>query len=93
VELYIPLYAYVACIGFVFPCGAALAMAGHGRIAGFASALLGTVQFSIAAVSTILLGTIQSASALPMAIVIAVCGAGSILVNLFMLRGHHDAAV
>jgi DHA1 family bicyclomycin/chloramphenicol resistance-like MFS transporter len=93
VELYVPLYAYVACIGFVFPCGAALAMAGHGRIAGFASALLGTVQFSIAAVSTILLGTIESASALPMAIVIAVCGAGSILVNVVFLRGHHDAAV
>jgi len=91
--IYLPLYIYVACVGFVFPSGAALAMAGHGRIAGFASALLGTVQFSIAAVSTILLGTIESSSAMPMAIVIAACGAGSVLVNVALLRGHHDAGV
>jgi MFS transporter, DHA1 family, multidrug resistance protein len=92
-ELYVPLYVYVACIGFVFPSGAALAMAGHGRIAGFASALLGTVQFGIAAVSTILLGTIDSSSALPMAIVIAVCGTCSMLVNIALLRGRHNVAI
>jgi MFS transporter, DHA1 family, multidrug resistance protein len=90
--LYVPLYAYVACVGFVYPCGAALAMAAHARMAGFASALLGTLQFGIAAISTILLGTIQNTSALPMAIVIAVCGTCALLVNLVLVRGQAKAA-
>ena len=91
--LYVPLYAYVACVGFVYPCGAALAMATHARIAGFASALLGTLQFGIAAISTILLGAIESASARPMAIVIAVCGACGILIDLAFVGRRHNTSV
>jgi len=90
--LYAPLYVYVASVGFIYPCGAALAMAGHARMAGFASALLGTLQWGIAAVSTILLGTIENASALPMAIVISVCGTCALLVNLAMVRGQRTAS-
>jgi DHA1 family bicyclomycin/chloramphenicol resistance-like MFS transporter len=90
--LYVPLYVYVACVGFVYPCGAALAMAAHARMAGFASALLGTLQFGIAAVSTILLGIIGNASALPMAIVIGVCGTSALLVNLALVRNQRTAA-
>jgi len=86
VGLYIPLYVYVACVGFVYPCGAALAMASHARMAGFASALLGTLQFGIAAASTILLGTIESSSAMPMAIVIGVCGVCGLLINWGLVR-------
>jgi DHA1 family bicyclomycin/chloramphenicol resistance-like MFS transporter len=90
--LYAPLYVYVACVGFIYPCGAALAMAGHARMAGFASALLGTLQWGIAAVSTILLGTIENASALPMAIVISVCATCALVVNLALVRGQRTAS-
>ena len=38
----VPLFCFVACLGFVMPSTTALAMAPHGAVAGSASALLGT---------------------------------------------------
>jgi DHA1 family bicyclomycin/chloramphenicol resistance-like MFS transporter len=68
------LFLYVASIGAVLPLTVALAMGPHGRIAGNASALIGTLQFGIGAVVGGLLGLLQDGTALPMAAVIAACG-------------------
>lgn len=72
----VPLWVYLACIGGVVANASALALASHGERAGSASALLGTMQFVIAAFIASLVGGLHVASALPMAAIIATCGIG-----------------
>lgn len=89
--IYLPLFAYVSCIGLVFPNGAAVALAGHAEVAGMASAMLGTLQFGAAAISTSLLGAIGEGSALPMAAVVLVSGALAAGLSVFALEVRPDS--
>jgi DHA1 family bicyclomycin/chloramphenicol resistance-like MFS transporter len=73
-------------IGAVMPLTAARAMAPHGAIAGNASALMGTLQFGAGALAGVALGALQNGTALPMALVIALCGAGGFVVRHFLVR-------
>ena len=50
-------------------------MAGQGQHAGSASALMGSLQFSVAAGASALVGVLHDGTAIPMTLVIAVCGA------------------
>lgn len=75
IGLLAPLFGYVASLGFSYPNAAAGAMGPFPDRAGSASALLGTVQFAIAAVAGAAVGWWHDGTALPMAVVIAVCGA------------------
>ena len=84
--IFLPVFIYMCAAGFVFPNGTAMAMSRHGKIAGTASALLGTNQFFIAAVSTTILALIETSSARPMAIVIAGCGIAATLLNFLTLN-------
>lgn len=68
-----PLFICIAGNGLIGPNTTAAAMAPHGRIAGSASALLGTLQFVIGALSGMLVGLLSNGTALPMAAVIAGC--------------------
>lgn len=86
IGVFLPVFVYMCATGYVFPNGTAIAMTHHGKIAGTASALLGTNQFTIAAISTTVLALIATSSALPMAIVIAACGLAATLVNVVTLR-------
>lgn len=70
----VPLFVFIASMGFVLPNAAALAMAPHGDNAGAASALLGTLQFSCGAAAALAVGAFQDTSAVPMAAIMAVCG-------------------
>jgi MFS transporter, DHA1 family, multidrug resistance protein len=83
-------FAYVSAQGFVFPNGSAIAMMRHGKIAGTASALLGTNQFLIAAIATIFLGFLDNPAA-PMALVIAASGIASTLLNFLTLGARLEA--
>ena len=76
----VPLFAFIACHGFVMPNTTALAMAPHGGVAGSASALLGTLQFVLGATAGALVGVLGNGTAVPLAGVIAVCGIGAFLV-------------
>ncbi len=76
----VPLFCFVACLGFVMPSTTALAMAPHGTVAGSASALLGTVQFTMAAAASALVGVLGNGTAVPFGVVIAVCGVGGLVV-------------
>ncbi|WP_417704942.1 multidrug effflux MFS transporter [Pseudomonas sp.] len=75
--LLIPLFICVASLGCVLPNATACAMAGQGRHAGSASGLLGSMQFSVAASASALVAFLHDGSAMPMALVIALCGAGA----------------
>jgi DHA1 family bicyclomycin/chloramphenicol resistance-like MFS transporter len=72
------------------PSTTALAMAPHGAVAGSASALLGTVQFTMGATSGALVGVLSNGTAVPFGAVIACCGVGGLVV-LKTLAESHDA--
>jgi len=67
----------VMSIGFVQPNATALAMEGHPRVAGSASALLGLLQSVGGAVVAPVVGLAGTATAVPLAIVVGVLVAGA----------------
>lgn len=77
--LLLPLFGCIASLGILLPNASACAMAGQGRHAGSASALLGSVQFAIAASAAALVGALHDGSAWPMALVICGCGVLAVL--------------
>ena len=72
--LLVPLFVYMASVGFTAPNAMANALAHQGARAGSASALIGTLQFGVATVASALVGLLGHGSALPMVTVIAGCG-------------------
>lgn len=72
--LLIPLFVCLASLGGIIPNASACAMNGQGTRAGSASALLGCLQFSLAAAAASLVGVLHDGTAMPMACVIAGCG-------------------
>ena len=81
--LLIPLFICIASLGCILPNASACAMNGQGARAGSASALLGCLQFSVAAGAASLVGILYDGSAMPMAMVISLCGI--LVVSIAML--------
>ncbi|WP_339905040.1 multidrug effflux MFS transporter [Pseudomonas guineae] len=81
--LLIPLFGCIACLGILLPNASACAMAGQGRHAGSASALLGSLQFVIAASAAAMVGVLHDGSAWPVAVVIFACGLLAVGFSLF----------
>lgn len=71
--LLIPLFVCIASLGCIIPNASACAMSGQGRNAGSASALLGCIQFSVAAGAAGLVGVLYDGTARPMALVMTGC--------------------
>jgi DHA1 family bicyclomycin/chloramphenicol resistance-like MFS transporter len=71
--LLLPLFVLVASLGCLLPNASACAMAGHAAQAGSASAMLGFMQFALAASASGLVGLLHDGSARPMAAVISLC--------------------
>ena len=74
IGVWLPLFFYVAVLGFVMPNATAMAMAPHGENAGAASALLGVLQFGLASLAATAVGSIHNGTAIPMALVVAAGG-------------------
>ena len=72
--LLVPLFICIASLGCIIPNASACAMSGQGARAGSASAMLGCLQFSVAAGAASLVGVLHDGSAMPMAMVITLCG-------------------
>ncbi len=81
--LLVPLFVCIASLGCIIPNASACAMNGQGARAGSASALMGSLQFSVAAGAAALVGVLHDGSAVPMALVISLCGV--LVVNVAML--------
>lgn len=77
--LLIPLLLMVSCIGIISPNASSLALAGHARTAGSASALLGVLQFAIGGIATPLVGLGGAGTAVPMTAVMAGFGVLALL--------------
>jgi DHA1 family bicyclomycin/chloramphenicol resistance-like MFS transporter len=82
----------VTSIGLVQPNATTLAMAGHPRVAGSASALLGLLQSIGGAIVAPLVGIAGTGTAVPLAIVVATLVAGGWLA-LLLTRAPRHAAV
>jgi len=72
--LLVPLFVCLASLGCIVPNSSACAMSGQGARAGSASALLGCLQFSLAAGVASLVSALHDGTAVPMSLVIAGCG-------------------
>jgi DHA1 family bicyclomycin/chloramphenicol resistance-like MFS transporter len=81
--LLIPLFVCIASLGCIVPNASACAMNGQGARAGSASAMLGCLQFSVAAGAAALVGVLHDGSAMPMAMVISLCAI--VVVSVAML--------
>jgi DHA1 family bicyclomycin/chloramphenicol resistance-like MFS transporter len=69
----VPLFFWISTMGFVIPNTTALAMAPFAANAGAASALLGVLQFVLAAASSWLVSALADGTAHPMVSVMALC--------------------
>lgn len=84
--LLVPLFVCIASLGCIIPNASACAMSGQGARAGSASALMGCLQFSVAAGAAALVGLLHDGSAVPMTLVISLCGALVVSVALLTRR-------
>ena len=81
------LFIYVSSVGCLFPNITAMAMAPQGARAGSASALIGVIQFGLAAASASLIGAANSGAAIPVATLIGACSVLAVLVYWAMVHG------
>lgn len=84
--LLLPLFVCIASLGCIIPNASACAMNGQGARAGSASALLGCLQFSVAAGASALVGLLHDGTAMPMAMVISLCGVVAVVVSVLTGR-------
>jgi DHA1 family bicyclomycin/chloramphenicol resistance-like MFS transporter len=84
--LLVPLFICIASLGCILPNTSACAMAGQGARAGSASALLGCIQFGVAAGAASLVGVLHDGTAMPMAMVISLCGVLAVTVAVSTQR-------
>ncbi len=80
------LFVVVASQGLVAPNVSAMALGNHGRNAGSASALLGTVRFLVGAIAAPLVGLAGEGTALPMAGIIGLCAMAALALFLGLKR-------
>ncbi|MFO2463388.1 multidrug effflux MFS transporter [Pseudomonas sp. 15FMM2] len=91
--LLVPLFLCIASLGCIMPNTSACAMNGQGTRAGSASALLGCIQFGIAAGAASLVGVLHNGTAMPMAMVISLCGVLAVTVAMWTRRLQRDRAL
>lgn len=84
--LLLPLFGCIASLGCILPNASACAMAGQGQNAGSASALMGSLQFGVAAGAAALVGVLHDGSAMPLALVISLCGCAAVACSLVTWR-------
>ncbi|NML73960.1 multidrug effflux MFS transporter [Rhizobium sp. S-51] len=80
------LFVSYGFLGMVIPTSAVLALEGHGRIAGTASALMGTLQFVTASSVIGIASLFFDGTALPMIGTIAACAIAVLFIAIMTLR-------
>jgi len=91
--LLVPLFICIASLGCILPNTSACAMSGQGARAGSASALLGCIQFGVAAGAASLVGVLHDGTAMPMAMVISLCGVLAVTVAMLTRRLQRQRAL
>lgn len=77
----LPVMVAMGSMGFIMPNSAVGALSHHAAHAGSASALMGTMQFCLAALSGLLVGALSDGTARPMAALLLLGAAGTVLAD------------
>jgi MFS transporter, DHA1 family, multidrug resistance protein len=85
VGIVVPLFICISALGFTFPNSTAVALAPFGDRAGLAAALLGTLQYGLAALASAGLAQLHDGTPVPMALGIAGCGVAGVLLLRLMV--------
>lgn len=80
------LFGFVASLGFISPNSTAMAMQHQRARAGAASALMGTLQLSLAALASIAISAWHADNELPLTVIMAGCGIGAWLLYYGVAR-------
>jgi DHA1 family bicyclomycin/chloramphenicol resistance-like MFS transporter len=78
-------------LGMIIPTAAVLALEDHGRIAGTASAMMGTLQFVTSAIVVGIGGLFADGTSRPMVMVIAICSLVVLMLSMMVLRSQRGA--
>ena len=78
-----PIMVIMGCMGLILPSAAVGALSSHAARAGTASAIMGTLQFSLAAVSGFLVGLFADGTARPLAILLVIGALAAIAADRF----------
>ncbi len=81
VALFVPLWCFISCLGFVGTNAMACGLALYPERAGTASALSGTIQFTIGASCGALVGLLNDGTAVPMAAITALAGLSGLMIQ------------
>jgi DHA1 family bicyclomycin/chloramphenicol resistance-like MFS transporter len=82
-------FVFLAGLGCITPNASALALAHQSHRAGTASALMGTLQFGFGTLAGAAVSLWHDGTALPLAVVMAICGSGAVLLRLYGRAGVH----
>ena len=88
--LLVGFFGFLACYGFISPNASAIALSQQGHQAGTASALMGTVQFSLGIVAGVSMSLWHDGTALPLMTVMTLCGVGALALHRYIARPEHD---
>ncbi|ULL14969.1 MFS transporter [Paenibacillus sp. H1-7] len=84
--IFVSTFLFAVSIGIIGPVSVTLAMESHGRIAGSASAVIGTFHYALGAVSAPLVGIAGENSAVPFGIVILTTSLLAIVSYIVLIR-------
>jgi len=74
------LFFYISMLGMIFPNSTACALESQGKNAGKASALMGTIQFTLSAITSGLISILHDGTLTPVLLVIGSCGVFAVLI-------------
>lgn len=87
----VPLFFYMMSMGMIAPNAAACALAHQKKSAGSASAMMGTIQFTVSAVVSGLVSKFHDGTPLPMTIIMAGCAVLSVGCYFMMVHRRHQS--
>ena len=85
-SVFVPVLVMLFCNGFVMPNATVGALSRHSGHAGSASALMGTLQFILAAISGSAVGLLTDGTPRPMAALMLLGGVGAVAADLFRVK-------
>jgi MFS transporter, DHA1 family, multidrug resistance protein len=85
-SVFLPVVVAMFCNGFIMPNATVGALSRHSGHAGTASALMGTLQFILAAISGSAVGLLTDGSPRPMAALMLLGGIGAVTADLFRVK-------
>ena len=89
----IPIFLYVASLGMILPNATAGALSEQSENAGAASALIGSLQYGLAAIASSLVSYFNNGTALAMTAFVGICGIAAFVALNLLLSAKREFAV